>query len=168
MVANLGIIQCSALKNSFGSHAGDVLVSRNTTQFTTLQSGELGYWTQQEASLVPSCRITPTCTEDVSSAIKTLARANCQFAIRGGGHMSWAGAANIQDGVTIDLSQMNTVIVNDDEKVTRVGPGARWADVYSKLAPMNLSVVGGRVSDVGVAGLTLGGRVIQWVSKPRY
>lgn len=82
--------------------------------------------------------------------------------------MSWAGAANIQDGVTIDLSQMNTVIVNDDEKVTRVGPGARWADVYSKLAPMNLSVVGGRVSDVGVAGLTLGGRVIQWVSKPRY
>ena len=73
--------------------------------------------------------------------------------------MSWAGAANIQHGVTIDLGLMNAVNVNDDRKITRVGPGARWADVYSKLDAMGLSVVGGRVSDVGVAGLTLGGIV---------
>ncbi|KAL8786237.1 MAG: hypothetical protein Q9195_008293 [Heterodermia aff. obscurata] len=71
--------------------------------------------------------------------------------------MSWAGAANIQDGVTIDLGQMNAVVVNNERTITRVGPGARWSDVYSKLSPMNLAVVGGRVSDVGVAGLTLGG-----------
>lgn len=82
--------------------------------------------------------------------------------------MSWAGAANIQDGVTIDLSRMNTVVVNDDQLITRVGPGARWADVYSKLAPMNLSVVGGRVSHVGIAGLTLGGRVISLASEHRH
>lgn len=71
--------------------------------------------------------------------------------------MSWAGAANIQDGVTIDLSQMNSVDVYDDREITGVGPGARWSDVYTMLSPKNLSVVGGRVSDVGVAGLTLGG-----------
>lgn len=71
--------------------------------------------------------------------------------------MSWAGAANIQDGVTIDLSQMNSVDVSDNQRLTRVGPGARWHDVYSKLDSLGLSVVGGRVSDVGVAGLTLGG-----------
>ncbi|KAL8773027.1 MAG: hypothetical protein Q9209_002047 [Squamulea sp. 1 TL-2023] len=41
--------------------------------------------------------------------------------------------------------------------MTSVGPGARWEDVYSKLDPLNLSVVGGRVLTVGVAGLTLGG-----------
>ena len=75
--------------------------------------------------------------------------------------MSWAGSANIQDGVTIDLSQMKSVAVNDETTITRVEPGARWSDVYSKLSPMNLSVVGGRVSDVGVAGLTLGGTVYQ-------
>ena len=71
--------------------------------------------------------------------------------------MSWAGAANIQDGVTMDLSEMNMVEISGDQKVTGVGPGARWHDVYSKLDELGLSVVGGRVSDVGVAGLTLGG-----------
>ena len=71
--------------------------------------------------------------------------------------MSWAGAANIQDGVTIDLGQMKSVNVSSNRKVTQVGPGARWHDVYSKLDSMGLSVVGGRVSDVGVAGLTIGG-----------
>ena len=81
------------------------------------------------------------------------------FAIRGGGHMWWAGAANIQDGVTIDLSELNEVGVSQDRTITSVGGGARWEDVYYKLDPMNLAVVGGRVHDVGVAGLTLGGRI---------
>ena len=138
-----------------------MLSFRNSTIFTDQQSGKQGYWTQQESSLLPTCRFTPTCAEDVSFAIITLAQYNCHFAIRGGGHMSWAGAANIEDGVTIDLSQMKSVIVKDRRTITGVGPGARWSDVYSKLSPMNLSVVGGRVSDVGVAGLTLGGTVYQ-------
>ena len=71
--------------------------------------------------------------------------------------MSWAGAANIQDGVAIDLSLMNSVEVSEDRHTTSVGPGARWHDVYNKLDALGLSVVGGRVSDVGVAGVTLGG-----------
>lgn len=71
--------------------------------------------------------------------------------------MSWAGAANIQNGVTIDLSAMNTVTVSDDQQIASVGAGARWQDVYLKLDAMNLAVSGGRVNDVGVAGLTLGG-----------
>jgi len=69
----------------------------------------------------------------------------------------WAGAANIDDGVTIDLGTMNDVTVNDALTVASVGAGARWFDVYSKLDSLGLSVVGGRDSNVGVAGLTLGG-----------
>ena len=71
--------------------------------------------------------------------------------------MSWAGAANIQNGVTIDLSAMNSVSVSRDKRTTSVGSGARWQDVYLKLDAMNLAVSGGRVNDVGVAGLTIGG-----------
>lgn len=41
--------------------------------------------------------------------------------------------------------------------MTKVGAGNRWLDVYSKLDPMGLSVVGGRVAEIGVGGLTLGG-----------
>ena len=74
--------------------------------------------------------------------------------------MSWAGAANIQDGVTIDLGLMNEVTVSPDSDTVSVGSGARWKDVYLKLDAMNLSVVGGRVYDVGVGGLLLGGEVL--------
>ena len=75
--------------------------------------------------------------------------------------MSWAGAANIQDGVTIDLGLMNDVTVSRDNAITSVGSGARWQDVYLKLDAMNLSVAGGRVYDVGVGGLLLGGEILQ-------
>ena len=149
--------QCARLQYEFGSSAHDRIAFRNTTAFNSQQSGRAGYWTQQEASVIPRCRFTPTCAEDVALAVSTLSQCNCLFAIRGGGHMSWAGAANIQDGVAIDLSLMNSVEVSEDRHTTSVGPGARWHHVYNKLDSLGLSVVGGRVSDVGVAGVTLGG-----------
>ncbi|MCJ1413431.1 hypothetical protein MMC19_007536 [Ptychographa xylographoides] len=82
----------------------------------------------------------------------------CKFAVRGGGHMSWAGAANIDaSGVTIDLSAMKQVEVSDDRTITSVGGGARWEDVYLKLDALDLAVSGGRVAAVGVGGLITGG-----------
>ncbi|KAL8854847.1 MAG: hypothetical protein Q9221_000353 [Calogaya cf. arnoldii] len=125
--------------------------------FQSQQNGPGGYWSANEAEIVSSCRLAPRNAQEVSTAVKLLVQANCRFAVRGGGHMFWAGAANIQDGVTIDLSQMDRVVVSRNRKLTAVGAGARWQDVYSKLDPMNLSVVGGRVGSVGVSGLTLGG-----------
>ena len=71
--------------------------------------------------------------------------------------MIWAGAANIQNGVTVDLSHMTHVSVSSDKRTTSAGPGCRWRDIYDKLDSMNLTVVGGRVDDVGIAGLTIGG-----------
>ncbi|MCJ1292642.1 hypothetical protein MMC34_004195 [Xylographa carneopallida] len=71
--------------------------------------------------------------------------------------MSWAGAANIQDGITIDLSAINQVDVSANSKATSVGGGARWEDVYLKLDRMGLAVAGGRVAEVGVGGLLTGG-----------
>ena len=117
---------------------------------------------------MPACRFAPKCTEDVSRAIAILSESVCKFAVRGGGHMSWAGAANIQDGVTIDLGLMKDVTVSRDSKTTSVGSGARWQDVYLKLDAMNLSVAGGRVYDVGVGGLLLGGESLQHCSQAEF
>ena len=88
-----------------------------------------------------------------------LNQGNCSFAVRGGGHTPFAGAANIENGVTIDFGSMNQVTVNQNQTITSIGAGARWGSVYSTLDAMNLAVSGGRVSDVGVAGLTLGGKL---------
>ena len=108
---------------------------------------------------MPVCRLAAKSTEDVSAAVAILSKSLCKFAVRSGGHMSWAGAANIQDGVTVDLSLMNSVTVSRDSTTASVGSGARWQDVYLRLDAMNISVAGGRVYDVGVGGLLLGGEI---------
>lgn len=131
----------------------------NTTYLQSLQS----YYAGQEGDLRPFCIVKPADAADVAVVVTELAKANvsgndcCRFAIRGGGHTSFAGSANIVDGVTIDLGDINSVSVNADQSLTSVGGGARWVDIYSKLDPLGLSVSGGRSDLVGVAGLSTGG-----------
>lgn len=69
----------------------------------------------------------------------------------------FAGASNIQNGLTIDLANLNQIQLSQDRSLAHVGPGNRWGDVYSQLDQQQLSVVGGRVAGIGVGGLTLGG-----------
>ena len=72
-------------------------------------------------------------------------------------HTPFAGAANIQNGVTIDLQSLNQVDVSQDRKTVAIGPGNRWGGVYLKLDALGLATSGGRVAIVGVGGLMLGG-----------
>ena len=148
--------QCKALSAALGDK-----VSYATDQAYT-QSLK-SYWSQQEAQLSPSCVVTPTSTQDVASTIKALNSLNTannsefNFALRGGGHTPFAGSANIKGGVTIDLRSLNGIEVSPDQTITSIGGGAIWRDVYQKLTPKNIMVSGGRVSNVGVGGLTTGG-----------
>ena len=81
----------------------------------------------------------------------------CPFAVKSGGHANFAGASNIQGGLTIDLANLNQIEVSQDRTLTHVGTGNRWIDVYSQLGEQQLAVIGGRVANIGVGGLTLGG-----------
>lgn len=74
---------------------------------------------------------------------------SCQFAVRSGGHTSWAGASNIQSGVVIDLGSVKTIELAANKATVSVGVGAIWGDVYKALEPHGLSVNGGRASTVG-------------------
>ena len=65
-------------------------------------------------------------------------------------------AANINDGVLIDMSKFNQVNYDAAKNVATVGSGLTWGDVYNQLDPHNVTVVGGRVLNVGVGGLILG------------
>jgi FAD/FMN-containing dehydrogenase len=111
----------------------------------------------QQRETIPSCRVVPISTEEVAKTVQLLASHGCLFSIKSGGHSGISGASNIENGVTIDLGSLQGIEVSDDKTVAFVGPGARWGDVYTQLAPKDLAVVGGRVSDVGVGGLVLGG-----------
>ncbi len=81
-----------------------------------------------------------------------------KFAIRGGGHTIWSGAANNNHGITMDLRAMNEVILNDDRTVATLGAGGIWSDIYPQLVPHKVTVMGGRVSGIGVGGLATGGK----------
>ncbi|PWY87378.1 putative oxidoreductase [Aspergillus heteromorphus CBS 117.55] len=134
------------------------------------------FFSQQEAQLQPRCVVAPTGVEDVSTILQSLTsigtslpegeRSVCDFAIRSGGHTPFAGAASIDGGITIDLQGLKAIEVSSDRATVSVGPGATWGEVYSFLDPLQLTVAGGRVAQVGVGGLTTGGG-ISFVS-PRY
>jgi FAD/FMN-containing dehydrogenase len=95
-------------------------------------------------------------TADVGAAIRFATRQDLEIAVRGGAH-SMSGASAVDDGLVIDLSLMNAVSVDPDQKRVRVGGGALWQNVDAVTQEHGLAVPGGLISHTGVAGLTLGG-----------
>lgn len=118
------------------------------------------YWSEV-AQLNSTCIIQPHGPNEVAKIVTTLAQANstypCKFAVRSGGHITWAGGSNIEDGVVVDLGFLNSTVYHAENSTAAVGPGARWASVYNTLDAQNIAVGGGRAGTVGVGGLLLGG-----------
>ncbi|KAL9578404.1 MAG: hypothetical protein Q9212_005735 [Teloschistes hypoglaucus] len=161
------IANCRALQVAFPRN---VYYNQTAAYSESLKS----YWSQQEQNLSPNCILSPQNTEDVSKAIRILSRYNtagnsttaaCQFAIRGAGHSPWAGSANIENGVTIDMRSIKAVKVNSSGKTVSIGAGARWSDVYRVLDAVGLGAAGGRIADVGVGGLITGGGMSYFAPK---
>jgi FAD/FMN-containing dehydrogenase len=114
--------------------------------------------------VTPACRVEPSTTEEVALILGILVKESCPFAIRSGGHSRIPNSSNSNGGVTIDMVGIGGIDLSKDTKTVKVGSGALWHDVYSRLEEKNLMVVGGRVGDVGVGGLVMGGRfsILQW------
>ncbi|CAN9290608.1 unnamed protein product [Alternaria alternata] len=127
------------------------------------ETREDSYFDVKQQVITPNCIVQPKTAKEVALAVKTLTAASllksCKFAIRSAGHTPYAGASNIEDGVTLDLRYLNTVQYDAKNTLVKVGPAATWDDVYNVLEPLNVMTSGGRSSTVGVGGLTLGGGV---------
>ena len=69
-----------------------------------------------------------------------------------------AGTAIAERGLTLDMSRMREVTVDPDRRLAQVGPGCLLRDVDRATQAHGLATpLGSFASDVGVAGLTLGG-----------
>lgn len=79
-------------------------------------------------------------------------------AIRGGGH-NGAGLGTCDDGLVIDLSEINYTRVDPEAKTVRAGGGTTWGDVDHATHVFGLAVPSGIISSTGVGGLTLGGGI---------
>jgi FAD/FMN-containing dehydrogenase len=76
--------------------------------------------------------------------------------VKGGGHATNPGYSSTP-GVHISLANFKDVVYNAASQTAVIGAGLTWDEVYEALEPHGVSVVGGRVTGVGVAGFTLGG-----------
>ncbi|KAL1641337.1 hypothetical protein SLS61_010154 [Didymella pomorum] len=118
------------------------------------------YFSGQERELAPDCVFEPVSAKEISKFIKIVTAPSftgTQFAVRGGGHTLWTGAANIDNGITVDMRLMSDTTLSSDNKVAHLGPGARYHDVYHKVVQHNVTVMGGRVPTIGVGGFASSG-----------
>ncbi|KAL7953836.1 hypothetical protein V8C34DRAFT_41344 [Trichoderma compactum] len=117
------------------------------------------YFSAQAAQIVPVCRVLPVNAADVAAILNIVRETGATFAVKSGGHNSYASGTNAENGITIDLSRLKDITISDDRKSVTVGAGCRFGEVYDKLEAHGLGCVGGRISSVGVSGLIMGGGI---------
>ena len=97
-------------------------------------------------------------TADVISSVNFAREHGLHVAVRGGGH-SFPGHSVCEGGLLIDLSAMKGIRVDPAARLVRAQPGVKWIDFDHETQAFGLATSGGTVSDTGIAGLTLGGRL---------
>ncbi|KAJ7581443.1 FAD dependent oxidoreductase [Mycena floridula] len=116
---------------------------------------DLNHWASSSSQL-SKCSVEPGNIEDVGIILNILHANTTPFAVKGGGHTSNPGFSSTT-GVHISMTRFNQVTYDSATETATIGTGLVWDDVYEVLNPMGVNVVGGRVTNVGVAGFTLGG-----------
>ena len=94
--------------------------------------------------------------EDVSEAVTFARERELLVAVRGGGH-SWPGKSICDDGLMVDLSQMNTVTADAETQRASAQGGALLSALDAAALNKGMVTTAGVVSHTGVGGYTLGG-----------
>jgi hypothetical protein len=104
----------------------------------------------------PALVVQPTGTGDVVAAVNFARDNDLVLSVRGGGHHI-AGTALADGGLTIDTSRLRGILVDPEARTATVQAGCLLGDVDRETQLHGLATPLGFISEVGVAGLTLGG-----------
>ncbi len=80
------------------------------------------------------------------------------IALRGGSH-SMPGFSTCDGGIVLDMSAMNAVRVDPQQRRAFAQPGATWVQFDHETQVHGLATTGGLISSTGVAGFCLGGGI---------
>ncbi|WP_404473208.1 FAD-binding oxidoreductase [Microbacterium aerolatum] len=94
--------------------------------------------------------------DDVRAGVQFAHEHDLPIAVRGGGH-SVAGHGTVDDGIVLDLRDLDAVDAESGGHTVRAGGGATWGAVDAITQRDERAVPGGVFSRTGIAGLTLGG-----------
>src|SRR5919197_3107250 len=108
------------------------------------------------AARLPALFLQPASAHDVAAPVGFAREHGLLLSIKGGGH-NIAGTALAAGGLTLDMTRMRDVTVDPVVKLVNVGPGCLLKDVDRATQEHGLATPLGFISEVGVAGLTLGG-----------
>lgn len=144
------IIETSAIDNLNLQLSGQLLDPGHPNYETTRR-----VWNgliDKRPALIAQCRG----TADVVAIVNFAREHNALLSVRGGGH-NVSGSALCDGGITLDLSLMRSVIVDQDNHKVRVQGGALLCDIDRETQIFGLATTTGNVSKTGIAGLTLAG-----------
>lgn len=113
-----------------------------------------GLWNGFDEVIVP---VVVECSDsdDIQAAVRIAAEYNLPVSVLGGGH-DWYRRSVSRSGITLDLRQMRQVTVSSDRATLIADGGAVVKNAVDAL-PDNYALVTGVHSQVGLAGLALGG-----------
>lgn len=96
--------------------------------------------------------------EDVIAAVKLAKENQWSISVRSGGHHI-GGFAVCDNGLMIDVSNMNNVTVDVERKIVEVETGAKSGQLNAETQKYGLAVPLGTASGTGVAGVALSGGI---------
>src|ERR687897_707238 len=124
-------------------HPGDVAYDEARTVFNAM--------IDRKPALIARCKN----ADDVAAAVNVAREEDIPLSVYGGGH-GVTGAAVVDAGICIDLRGMKGIDVDPQARTVRAEAGLTWGEFDAATQEHGLAVTGGRVSDTGIAGLTLG------------
>jgi FAD/FMN-containing dehydrogenase len=111
----------------------------------------------------PALIVRPRDTNDVIRAVEFAQTHDLPIAVRGGGH-SPAGYGTVDDGLVVDLVNMQQLTIDPATRIASAGPGVTWGAFAARAHADGLATPGPDVASVGVAGSAFSGG-FGWLSR---
>ncbi|KAF8649064.1 hypothetical protein AX16_006037 [Volvariella volvacea WC 439] len=119
-------------------------------------SSVLDIWNLFNTVYQPACVVLPRNASHVQAAMRAIYKDEVRYAVQAGSHSGVRGWNNVDRGVLIHFNYMKNVTYNEARNTVTLQPGIHWGEAISALEPYGVTVMGGRLGDVGT-GLLLGG-----------